>query len=70
MAQVARNLIDCADGFLRDHRFLILDRDSKFTEQFKRILKDAGTEVVSARRKLRTATLSRSGSCCRSSPSA
>jgi len=46
MAQVARNLIDCTDGLLRGHRFVICDRDSKFTEQFKRILKDAGTEVV------------------------
>jgi len=35
MAQVARNLTDCFDGFLRSHRFLILDRDSKFTGQFK-----------------------------------
>ena len=46
MAQMARNLIDCTDGFLRDHRFVILDRVGKFTEQFKRILKDAGTDVV------------------------
>ena len=36
MAQVARNLTDSVDGFLRDKRFLILDRDSKFTEQFRR----------------------------------
>ena len=46
MAQVARNLTDCFDGFLRSHRFLILDRDSKFTGQFKGTLRDAGTEVV------------------------
>jgi transposase InsO family protein len=39
MAQVAR-------GFLRGKRFLILDRDTKFTEQFRRILSDAGVEVV------------------------
>jgi hypothetical protein len=44
MAQVARNL--AVDGFLRKHRFLILDRDSKFTTQFRRILGDAGVEVV------------------------
>ena len=46
MAQVARNLTDCFDGFLRDKRFLILDRDSKFTEQFRVMLRDAGVEVV------------------------
>ena len=34
------------DGFLRHHRFLICDRDGKFTSQFKRILKDAGVNVV------------------------
>ena len=46
MAQVARNLTDPVDGFLRGMRYLILDRDSKFTAQFKRILKDAGVTVV------------------------
>lgn len=34
------------DGFLRDHRFLILDRDSKFTKQFKDTLKSAGVNVI------------------------
>jgi len=46
MVQVARNLTDMVDGFLLGHRFMICDRDSKFTAQFKRILKDAGTEVI------------------------
>ena len=46
MAQVARNLTDRTDGALRDSRFLILDRDTKFTAQFHRILEDAGVEVV------------------------
>jgi putative transposase len=46
LAQVARNLTDVVDGFLLGHRFLICDRDTKFTAQFKRILKDAGVEVV------------------------
>lgn len=46
MAQVARNLTDPVDGFLRAIRFLILDRDSKFTAQFRRILKDAGVQIV------------------------
>jgi transposase InsO family protein len=46
MAQVARNLTDRDDGFLRKVRYLILDLDSKFTEQFKSILKGAGVKVV------------------------
>jgi len=46
MAQVARNLTDYADGFLRGHRFLICDRDGKFTKQFKETLKTCGVDVV------------------------
>ena len=46
MAQVARNLTDTVDGFLLGHRFLICDRDTKFTEQYKRILKESGIEVL------------------------
>ncbi len=46
MAQVARNLTDNVEGWLRDKRFLILDRDSKFTEQFRRTLEEAGVTVV------------------------
>ncbi|MEU4481109.1 hypothetical protein AB0F68_24080 [Micromonospora sp. NPDC023966] len=48
MAQAAKNLImDLEDGGCRA-RFLIRDRDGKFTELFDAVLKDAGTEVVSA----------------------
>lgn len=46
MLQVARNLTDPVDGFLRDHVALICDRDSKFTERFRDFLRDAGVEVV------------------------
>ena len=46
MAQVARNLTDPIDGFLTGKRYLVLDLDSKFTDQFKRILHNAGVEVV------------------------
>ncbi len=46
MAQIARNLTDPIDGFLRGHRSLICDRDSKFTAQFKRFLKDDGVDVI------------------------
>ncbi len=34
------------DGFLHSKRYLIVDGDKKFTDQFKRILEDAGVEVV------------------------
>ncbi|MGE0145660.1 MAG: transposase [Planctomycetota bacterium] len=47
MAQVARNLTDPMDGFLRAKRFLILDRDTKFTEQFRSILRESGVTPVS-----------------------
>ncbi|MEO0478722.1 MAG: integrase core domain-containing protein [Planctomycetota bacterium] len=46
MAQIARNLTDLEDGALRRKRFLVLDRDSKFTAQFHRILGDAGVTTV------------------------
>ena len=46
MAQVARNLTDAFDGFLTGHRFLICDRDSKFSEQFRRTLRGSGVEVM------------------------
>ena len=46
MAQVARNLTDGVDGFLRDKRFLVVDNDSLFTKQFCGILEDAGVQVV------------------------
>ena len=46
MLQIARNLTDEFDGFLREHRFLIMDRDTKFTEAFRNTLDRAGVEPV------------------------
>jgi putative transposase len=46
MAQIARNLVDCEDGFLRDKRYLMHDRDGKYTPQFIRILRDCGMTNV------------------------
>jgi putative transposase len=46
MDQVAKLLTDPVDGLLRNARFLIIDRDSKFTVAFRRILKDAGIRVI------------------------
>jgi len=46
MAQVARNLTATVDGFLARHRYLICDRDTKFTAQFAATLLAAGVQIV------------------------
>jgi putative transposase len=46
MTQMARNLTAADDGFLCGKRYLLMDRDSKFSAAFRRILSDAGTEPV------------------------
>jgi len=46
MAQVARNLTDAFDGFLRDKRYLIHDRSPLFTKKFVAILKAAGVRAL------------------------
>ena len=46
MMQIGRNLTDPLDGSLAEKRFLILDRDSKFSLAFRGLLKSAGVEVV------------------------
>ena len=46
MMQVGRNLTDSVDGFLLGKRFLILDRDKKFTAEFRDLLEHAGTDVI------------------------
>ena len=46
MAQVARNVTDTHDGFLRDNRYLIMDRDTKYSDAFRGIITRAGTNVV------------------------
>ena len=46
MMQVGRNLTDSFDGFLANKRFLIIDRDSKYSTVFRDLLKDAGVEIV------------------------
>ena len=48
MAQIARNLTDCRDGLFLEKRFLIIDRDSKFSKKFKAILEDAGVKIILA----------------------
>ena len=46
MMQVGRNLTDPFDGFLRGKRFLVVDRDKKFTTEFRDLLEHAGTDVI------------------------
>jgi len=46
MEQVARSLTDPADGFLRDKRYLIHDREPLFTGRFVGILEAAGVKSV------------------------
>jgi len=46
MLQMARNLTDACDGFLRGAKFLIHDRSTLFTEQFRAILKSTGVEPL------------------------
>ena len=46
MKQMARNLTDPFDGFLRDAGYLIMDRDRLYTACFRGMLKDSGTNPV------------------------
>jgi transposase InsO family protein len=46
MEQIARNLTDCEDGFLNGKRFLIIDRDAKFSPRFKSVLAGHGIEIL------------------------
>jgi putative transposase len=46
MCQIARNLSDADNGFLRGKKYLLMDRDTKFSEAFRIILEHAGMEAV------------------------
>jgi hypothetical protein len=46
MKQVARNVTAMDDGCLVGKRFLLMDRDSKFSAAFRQVLSDARTESV------------------------
>jgi hypothetical protein len=46
MRQVARNLTDVSDGFLANSRYLIMDRDTKYTEYFRDYLDREGVKPV------------------------
>lgn len=46
MKQVVRNLTDVEDGFLLDSEYLIMDRDKKYTKEFRANLKREGVRPV------------------------
>src|SRR6266700_3571423 len=46
MLQAARNLIDSESGAMRGKGYLILDRDTKYTDQFRRLIRGSGTKVI------------------------
>ena len=46
MLQAGRNLIDSESGALRGKGYLILDRDTKYTDQFRRLIRGSGTNVI------------------------
>ena len=46
MQQIARNLTAVDTGFLLGKRYLLMDRDSKFSAGFRRILVDAGVNPL------------------------
>jgi hypothetical protein len=46
MTQIARNLTDPEEGFLRRTRYLILDRDTKYSDAFRGFLVREGIYVI------------------------
>ena len=46
MLQVARNLSDADDGFLRGKKYLLMDRDTKFSEAFRSTLEQASVRTI------------------------
>ncbi len=46
MEQIARNLTDCDDGYQIGKRFIIIDRDAKFSPRFRSILSGSGIDVL------------------------
>jgi putative transposase len=46
MTQVARNLTDADDGFLRGMEYLILDRDPLYTAAFRDLLRNSGVKPL------------------------
>jgi len=51
MKQIARNLVDCEDGFLLGYKYLIQDRGTAFTKEFREILNSSGVKSIRLPRK-------------------
>jgi putative transposase len=46
MLQVARNVTDGEEGFLRGKKYVLMDRDGKYSEAFRATLEQGGVEAV------------------------
>ena len=46
MLQIARNLTGVDEEFLKGMRYLICDRDTKYTRQFRRVFRGYGIKVI------------------------
>jgi putative transposase len=46
LLQIARNVTDAEEGFLRGKRYILMDRDTKFSEVFRNTLEDGGAKTV------------------------
>ena len=46
MMQIARSVTDMDDGFLHGKRYLILDRDAKYSDGFRNVLLREGIHVI------------------------
>jgi putative transposase len=46
MLQLARNVTDTEEGFLRGKKYLLMDRGGKFSEAFRATIEQAGVEAL------------------------
>jgi putative transposase len=46
MTQMGRNAIDATSGYLRQHRYVIHDRDTKFCQEFRETLAAGGVKCL------------------------
>ena len=46
MLQIGRHLLDTEDGALAGKRYLIVDRDTKYSKRFREFIAEGGTEVI------------------------
>jgi putative transposase len=46
MMQMGRSLIDEESGALASKHYLIVDRDTKYTRRFRKLVEEGGTEAI------------------------